>query len=80
MGYKTELGQSLCVIGNIDQLGNWKQFKANMKWTEGHVWVLQNVPISVPYFQYKYVVMNHGQPERWEQGINRIGDLALLAA
>ena len=49
-----------------------------MKWTEGHVWVLENVSISVPYFQYKYVVMNHGQPDRWEQGLNRIGDMVLL--
>lgn len=44
--YKTELGQSLCVVGSIGQLGNWKDFKAHLKWTEGHVWVLPNVSIS----------------------------------
>lgn len=78
MGYKTELGQSVCVVGGLDELGQWKQFKANMRWTEGHVWVLENVQISKPYFQYKYVVMKDGRPDRWEQGINRIADLALL--
>ena len=45
-----------------------------MRWTEGHVWVLENVQISKPYFQYKYVVMKDGRPDRWEQGINRIAD------
>ena len=74
------MGQSVAIVGNIEELGNWKQFKANMKWTDGHVWVLENVPISVPYFQYKYVIMRDGQPEKWEQGINRIGDLMLLSA
>lgn len=74
------MGQSLCVVGSIPELGNWKQFKAHMKWTDGHVWVLENLPVHVQYFQYKYVVLNNGQPDRWEQGINRIGDMALLLA
>lgn len=51
-----------------------------MEWTEGHVWVLKNVKLNVPFFQYKYVVLNNGQPERWELGLNRIADLALLKA
>ena len=50
IGYQTDMGQSVAIVGNIEELGNWKQFKANMKWTDGHVWVLENVPISVPYF------------------------------
>ena len=40
IGYKTEMGQSVAIVGNIDPLGNWKQFKGLMKWTEGHIWVL----------------------------------------
>ena len=51
-----------------------------MKWTEGHVWVIENLQISNPYFQYKYVVLNNGKPERWEQGLNRICDLKLLSS
>jgi hypothetical protein len=68
------------VVGNTPELGNWKQFKGNMKWTEGHVWVLENIPINVPYFQYKYVLMSNGQPDRWEQSYNRIADMILLQA
>ena len=74
------MGQSLCIIGNIPELGNWKEYKANMKWTEGHVWVLEDLSINVQYFQYKYVVLSNGKPCRWEQGINRIGDMLLLQA
>ena len=79
--YKTELGQSLCVVGSIGQLGNWKDFKAHLKWTEGHVWVLPNVSISSSncVFQYKYVVLDGGKAGRWEQGFNRIADLKLLS-
>ena len=76
--YKTELGQSLCVVGSLPSLGSWKSFTAKMKWSEGHIWVLPDIRISDPYFQYKYVVLNNGQPERWEQGLNRIADLPLL--
>lgn len=39
--YKTDFGQSLCVVGNIEELGNWKQYNARMKWTEGHVWQIK---------------------------------------
>lgn len=42
--------------------------------------MLENIPVNVNYFQYKYVVMNNGQPDRWEHGFNRICDLLLLQA
>jgi hypothetical protein len=80
VNYETSLGQSLCVVGSIMQLGCWKKFTAHMKWTEGHVWVLPDVMISDHYFTYKYVVLNNGEPERWEHGNNRIADLPLLKA
>lgn len=51
-----------------------------MKWSEGHVWVLKDVVTCEPVFQYKYLVVNNGQPERWEVGVNRIADLPLLEA
>lgn len=59
VGYKTDFGQSLCIVGNIEELGAWKQFKAAMKWTEGHVWKY-TLTTTRPYFQYKYVVLEHG--------------------
>ena len=51
-----------------------------MKWTEGHVWVYENLKIDGknPVFQYKYAVLNNGKPEIWEQGYNRIADLLSL--
>ena len=75
--YKTEFGQSLVVVGDLESLGRWKSFKATMKWNEGHVWS-HTASISEPHFQYKYVVLKDGKPERWEQGPNRIGDMRLL--
>ena len=51
-----------------------------MKWTDGHVWVLEDLLIeaTTPYFEYKYVVLNNGNPEHWEGGFNRLADLYLL--
>ena len=51
-----------------------------MKWKEGHIWELSNVKITTLVFQYKYVVLKDGSPERWEAGFNRIADLPLLQA
>jgi len=69
------------VVGSAQQLGNWKEFKAKMRWTEGHIWVIDGLEFEnhQAVFQYKYVVLNHGSPERWEEGFNRIADLRLLA-
>lgn len=75
--YKTAIGESLCVVGNIPEL---YQYKAHMTWTDGHVWVLEDVPVYVPFFQYKYVVLDKGNPVRKEVGFDRICDLQLLQA
>ena len=65
--YQTNMGESLCVIGDIEELGAWKNFKSRMKWSEGHVWVLDNLFIkSKPCFQYKYVLMKDDKPSTWE--------------
>jgi len=36
--YETKLGEYLCVMGNIEELGGWKTYKCKLKWTEGHIW------------------------------------------
>ena len=36
--FETKFGEYLCVTGNIPELGNWKEFKCKLKWTEGHIW------------------------------------------
>lgn len=55
-------------MGNIDELGKWTDFeKCKLKWTEGHFWVTENlVIINKPYFLYKYVIMEMGEPKIWE--------------
>ena len=40
-----------------------------MKWSDGHVWRYQLK--ANQDFTYKYVVLNNGKPERWEDGPNR---------
>ncbi len=67
-------------MGNIDELGKWTDFeKCKLKWTEGHFWVADNLVIlNKPYFLYKYVIMELGEPKIWEQGPNRLADLDVL--
>ena len=50
-----------------------------MHWTDGHVWVLDKpILTNKNYFQYKYVLLDHGKIVKWESGIDRIADLDLL--
>lgn len=73
------MGDHLAVVGDIDQLGNWKDFqKCTMKWTEGHVWVTENLVVDKPFFLYKYIIMRGKNPLKWEKGANRIADLHVL--
>lgn len=61
--YETNMGESMSVIGDIEELGNWKNFKCEMTWTEGHVWVLKDLNIKQKSsFNYKYVLMKNGKP------------------
>ena len=50
-----------------------------MKWTEGHIWVLENVKIrSKNFFSYKYVLLKDDTPSCWEKGENRLADMRLM--
>lgn len=56
--YKTDYGESLQVVGSIEELGSWKDYKVPLKWTEGHIWASEPMTIkSNSFFTYKYVVM-----------------------
>jgi hypothetical protein len=62
--YETIVGENMCVLGSIQELGNWKQFKAPMIWTEGHIWKTVNpIVTSEPMFSYKYALLDgeHGK-------------------
>jgi hypothetical protein len=54
-----------------------------MKWTPSHVWVAEDISISESkgdptYFMYKYVLLQNGNFQFYEQGLDRIADLKLL--
>jgi len=77
--YKTDFGESLQVVGSIEELGAWKDYKCPMTWSEGHIWVSETMSItSCSHFMYKYVVMHQERAVKWERGPNRIADLMIL--
>ena len=52
-----------------------------MRWTEGHIWVLEEpLIVSVPWFSYKYILLSDEKKkvDKWEAGIDRIAELRLL--
>ena len=76
--YHPDEYQSLFVVGSISHLGSWKEYLCEMTRVLGDSWALEiAIPSYNSVFEYKYVVMNHGQPERWEQCSNRKADLKL---
>lgn len=80
--YETKFGEYLCVTGDVEELGNWKNFKFRLQWTDGHIWVTPK-PIKTrqQIIQYKYLVLHQQDvPKQWENGQNRLADLSLLEA
>lgn len=77
---ETKFGESMSIVGSLPELGKWRDFKvAKMKWTEGHIWVMNIVlPAKSSIFMYKYVKVVNGNAGTWEQGYNRIADLLSL--
>ena len=74
-------GETLCVLGSIPELGNWKEFKHHMKWSEGNIWE-SITPLSTHsfYFQYKYTLLEDKGTRQidWEKGVDRLADLELM--
>ena len=71
--FDTFLGQSISIIGSIDKLGNWNEYKAlNMNWTEGNIWKANMEYDDIKGFEYKFIFMENGSIKKWEDGINRI--------
>jgi|TARA_B110000285_G_scaffold103158_1_gene117378 hypothetical protein len=80
MHYPTEIGESIAVLGSIQELGAWKDYKHHLKWTEGHNWVSEK-PIETKNscFFYKYVLLQDlTEFKGWERGMDRIADLKIL--
>ena len=49
-----------------------------MSWTEGHVWVTEEMVLDQAIFKYKYVLKEDNGATIWERGYDRIADLTLL--
>jgi len=55
MQYQTPPGEEIYILGSIPELGDWKDRKCKLTWTEGHVWITaEPILTTAPYFRYKY--------------------------
>jgi hypothetical protein len=54
------MGQTVAVVGNIPELGMWKNNKlCQLQWSEGDIWKTeQPIVTSRPHFMYKYVTLD----------------------
>ena len=74
-------GESLCVLGSIPELGNWKEFKHHLRCKGDNVWEsITPVTTHSFYFQYKYSLMTEKGTKQidWEKGVDRLADLVLM--
>ena len=73
--FDTKLGESLAVIGSLNELGLWKDNRAlKMDWNPGNVWkscIYLNNYNNIIDFEYKFIILEHGQIKFWEDGNNR---------
>lgn len=77
--YETIVGESVAVIGSLEELGQWKEYKVHLQWTAGHVWQsIEPLLVTQPYFQYKYVLLQDGETIKRESGVRRVADLTVL--
>lgn len=54
---KTVVGQTVVLLGSIPELGDWKEFKAEMTWSEGHNWRYTLKIKKCESFKYKYALI-----------------------
>ena len=65
------------MLGSTISLGCWKEVKAVMKWHPGDVWKFSFVAPINKSFQYKYVLFDKHQSQKWEKGTDRSINLEL---
>ena len=66
--------QELCIIGSINELGNWNQDKAiKMEYNkEVNIWEKELFFNKINDFEYKFIFLKNGRDNKWENGNNRI--------
>ena len=73
-------GETLFVLGSLNELGMWDLPVYPMTLTSDNLWVSKMPLITkVSHFRYKYSIFN-GNKERiaWETGVDRIADLEVI--
>ena len=83
INYKCSPGESVFVVGNIKELGNWDPTRAvPLSWNEGHNWekTVKLTQDNTKNIEYKFIVAPTHKPchccvVRWESGSNRILNL-----
>ena len=90
--HKLDGGEKICVLGDIEELGNWIADPTFSKPVQSqHIlrrctrnpdfWVSDEPIITKkPHFFYKYRVIRNNEYSEWEQGIDRICQPDLLLA
>ena len=89
LNYKTDFGNTVCILGSCEVFGNWSPTAAydydelrtnrcKMHWSEGHIWKawIQFDQLANE-FHYKYAVQDSSTSivKRWESGGNRSFDV-----
>ncbi|KAJ9530867.1 hypothetical protein QJQ45_028837, partial [Haematococcus lacustris] len=71
INYKTEMGESLALVGDVEELGSWSPDRlVKMQWHEGYNWCCS---VSVPAgakLEYKYVLVLRDGSLSWAPGFN----------
>jgi hypothetical protein len=72
MKYQTQMGQEVGVIGSLEDLGKWNQGKVlKLNWRNGNVWNKEISYVNGTDFEFKFILINHGKVQKWEDGNNR---------
>ena len=70
--YTTRLDESIYILGNTSDIGNWKEKKYKMNISKGFIWKTKfRMKKSDTCIQYKFVCASESY-ERWENGQNRL--------
>lgn len=68
------MGENLYILGDIPELGNWKDFVCKLTWSQGHNWKTSlNLSNAISSFKYKFVCYNENSKSmKWEDGPDRV--------
>ena len=70
--YDTKENGNICILGDNDDFGNWKDPKFNLKWTNGNIWIGEySMNKNNKDIAYKFV-HNNNNNFNWENCPNRI--------